>query len=592
MSTNTIPSEARRLHRRGFRLTSRVFWDMAVYMVALGLIMGLIFPPFVVLLGVPDTFAYRPVFQLACLMAGFMVGAMNYALVKGVVGGRMEVLGGHLRSATTSITSATQSGDWSEAEFERIAIDSDDQIGEAGRAFNSLLGAVEGRKELEERLRFQAFHDQLTGLPNRAFMMDKLAEAELLREEGTPSAVLFLDVDNLKAVNDNLGHDGGDTLIKLLSERMVSSVRDTDTVARLSGDEFAILLTGSGSEHQAERLAHRIIDSLRVPTRIGEHLVRTGFSIGLATSATCAASGIGMLRAADMAMYAAKSGGKGRLEVFQPSHHTAHVERDAVRAELSGALDAEQLELHYQPIFDVSTRQIVGFEALLRWRHPERGLISPLEFIPLAEETGLIVPIGRWVLQEATRQAAEWQNRSPLGRLRMSVNVSVRQFQHPDLVGDVAEALHRSGLKPSLLTLEITESLFAQDIEETTRKIELLKDLGCRLALDDFGTGYSSLSYLRRFPIDTLKIDKSFIDGVTTSTEGHAVVAAITQLGQTLHLEVVAEGLETAEQVSALRDLGCPLGQGYHFSRPLAAGDAVKLLLTGHKPGASMLVPA
>jgi diguanylate cyclase (GGDEF)-like protein len=583
----------RRLHRRVFRLTSRVFWDMAIYMVGLGLVMGLIFPPFVVLLGVPETFAYRSVFRIACLMAGFMVGAMNYALVKGVVGGRMEVLGGHLRSATESITSATQSGDWSEAEFARIAIDSDDQIGEAGRAFNSLLGAVEGRKELEERLRYQAFHDQLTGLPNRAFFMEKLADAEVVRQEsGTPSAVLFLDVDNLKAVNDSLGHEGGDTLIKLLCDRLVHSVRDTDTVARLSGDEFAILLMGPGSEHQAERVAHRVIDSLRAPTRIGEHLVRTGFSIGLATSGTCAASGIDMLRAADMAMYVAKSGGKGRLEVFQPSHHTAHVERDAVRAELSGALDGGQLELHYQPIVDVSAHQIVGFEALLRWRHPERGLISPLEFIPLAEETGLIVPIGRWVLQEATRQAAAWQDRSPLGRLRMSVNVSVRQFQHPDLVGDVAEALQRSGLDPTLLTLEITESLFAQDIEETTRKIGLLKDRGIRLALDDFGTGYSSLSYLRRFPIDTLKIDKSFIDGVTTSTEGQAVVGAITQLGQTLHLEVVAEGLETSEQVEALQTLGCPLGQGYHFSRPLVAGDAVKLLLTGQKPGPSMLVPA
>jgi diguanylate cyclase (GGDEF)-like protein len=592
MTTHQPSGENRQPHRRTFRLTSRVFWDMAIYMVGLGLVMGVIFPPFVVLLGVPEAIAERTVFRSACLVAGFLVGAMNYALVKGVVGGRMEVLGGHLRSATDSITSATRTGDWSEAVFERITIDSHDQIGEAGVAFNSLLGAVEGRKELEERLRYQAFHDQLTGLPNRAYMLDKIVEAEQLRVQGTPSAVLFLDVDNLKAVNDNLGHEGGDTLIKLLSERMVGCVRDTDTVARLSGDEFAILLIGPGSEHQAERVAHRLINSLRAPTKIGEHLVRTGFSIGLATSATCAASGISMLRAADLAMYAAKSSGKGRLEVFQPSHHTAHVERDAVRGELSGALDAGQLELHYQPIVDVCSQQIVGFEALLRWRHPERGLISPLEFIPLAEETGLIVPIGRWVLQEATRQAASWQNRSPLGRLRMSVNVSVRQFQHPDLVGDVAEALQRSGLDASLLTVEITESLFAQDTDETSRKIALLKDLGVRLALDDFGTGYSSLSYLRRFPIDTLKIDKSFIDGVTTSAEGHAVVAAITQLGQTLHLEVVAEGLETAEQVAALAALECPLGQGYHFSKPLVAGDAIKLLMTGQKPAPSMLVPA
>jgi diguanylate cyclase (GGDEF)-like protein len=593
MTTYAATAEPRPRHRRGFRLTSRVFWDMAIYMVGLGLAVGVIFPPFAILLGVPETIAQRPIFRSACLLAGFLVGAMNYALCRGVVGGRMEVLGGHLRAATSSITSATRTGDWSEAVFERIHVDSNDQIGEAGRAFNSLLGAVEGRKDLEERLRFQAFHDMLTGLPNRAFFIEKLAEADVLHQEsGTPSAVLFLDVDNLKAVNDNLGHEGGDTLIKLLSERMVTSVRDTDTVARLSGDEFAILLMGPGSEHQAERVAHRIIESLRTPTRIGEHLVRTGFSIGLATSGTCSASGIGMLRAADMAMYAAKSGGKGRLEVFQPSHHTAHLQRDAVRAELSGALDAEQLELHYQPIVDVSSQQIVGFEALLRWRHPERGLISPLEFIPLAEETGLIVPIGRWVLQEATRQAAAWQNRSPLGRLRMSVNVSVRQFQHPDLVGDVADALRESGLDPSLLTVEITESLFAQDTEATLHKINLLKNMGIRLALDDFGTGYSSLSYLRRFPIDILKIDKSFIDGVTTSPEGHAVVAAITQLGQTLRLEVVAEGLETGEQVEAMRTLDCPFGQGYHFSRPLAAGDAVKLLLTGQKPESSMLVPA
>jgi diguanylate cyclase (GGDEF)-like protein len=519
-----------------------------------------------------------------------MVGAMNYALCRGVVGGRMEALGKHLRAATSSITSATRTGDWSEAVFERITVDSNDQIGEAGRAFNSLLGAVEGRKELENRLRYQAFHDTLTGLPNRAFFMEKLAEAERLRdEEGTPSAVLFLDVDNLKAVNDNLGHEGGDTLITLLTERMLGCVRDSDTVARLSGDEFAILLVSPGSDHQAERVAHRILDSLRAPTRIGDHLVRTGLSIGLATSGTCADSGIGMLRAADMAMYVAKSAGKGRLEVFQPSYHTAQLDRDQLRADLYEALDGEQLELHYQPIVEVHSRRISGFEALLRWHHPSRGLVSPAEFIPLAEETGLIVPIGRWILHQATRQAAAWQTASPTGRLRISVNVSVRQFQHPDLVGDVSEALRLSRLDPSLLTLEITESLFVNDTEGTRSKFKELKDLGVRLALDDFGTGYSSLSHLRQFPIDTLKIDKSFIDGVTTSTEGHAVVAAITQLGQTLHMEVVAEGLETPDQVEALSRLDCPLGQGYHFAKPLSAEQATELMASGRGAG---LVPA
>jgi diguanylate cyclase (GGDEF)-like protein len=589
MPTLDPAAETRRSRRRGFRLTSRLFWDMAIYMVGLGLVVGLIFPPFAVLLGVPDAYAERPVFRFACLVAGFMVGAMNYALLRGVVGGRLEALGKHLRNATTSITSATRTGDWSEADFERIVVDSDDQIGEAGRAFNSLLGAVEGRKELENRLRYQAFHDQLTGLPNRAFFVEKLTEAERLRdEERVPSALLFLDVDNLKAVNDNLGHDGGDELIKLLAERMTTSVREDDVVARLSGDEFAVLLVGPGSDHQAERVAHRILDLLRAPTKIGDHMVRTGLSIGLATSGTCADSGIGMLRAADMAMYVAKSAGKGRLEVFQPSYHTNQLDRDQLRADLYEALDGEQLELHYQPIVQVDSGQITGFEALLRWHHPSRGMVSPAEFIPLAEETGLIVPIGRWILHQATRQAAQWQEFSPLGRLRMSVNVSVRQFQHPDLVGDVSEALRLSKLDPCLLTLEITESLFVHDTNGTRAKFTELKELGVRLALDDFGTGYSSLSHLRQFPIDTLKIDKSFIDGVTTSTEGHAVVAAITQLGQTLRLEVVAEGLETADQVEALSRLDCPLGQGYHFAKPLSAEGAAELL-TARQDG---LIPA
>src|SRR3954447_26520204 len=236
MTTLAPPGETQRSGRRAFRLTSRLFWDMAIYMVGLGLGVGMIFPPFAVLLGLPDAYAERPVFRFACLVAGFMVGAMNYALLRGVVGARLEALGKHLRNATTSITSATRTGDWSEAVFERIHVDSQDQIGEAGRAFNSLLGAVEGRKELENRLRYQAFHDQLTGLPNRAFFMDKLAEADALRQEsGTQSAVLFLDVDNLKACNNTLGHEGGDTLIRMLSERMSASTRETDTVARLSG---------------------------------------------------------------------------------------------------------------------------------------------------------------------------------------------------------------------------------------------------------------------------------------------------------------------------------------------------------------------
>jgi diguanylate cyclase (GGDEF)-like protein len=565
--------------RRAFRLTSRVFWDLAVYMVGLGLVMGVIFPPFVTLLGVPQTYAGRPVFIAACLAAGFMVGAMNYALTKGVVGGRLAELGTHLRSVTGVIASATRSGDWSNAVIKRIDVDSDDQIGDTARAFNSLLVAVEGRKQLEEKLHNQAFYDALTGLPNRALFLERLKEAEELENsDGVPSAALFLDLDNLKPVNDSLGHEAGDTLLRAVTERMLNCVRGEDTVARLAGDEFAVLLTGVRSEEQAAIVAERVLASLKTPITIGDHLVRCGVSIGLATSAAARASGIPLLRAADMAMYAAKTSGKGRMEVFQPSYHTAQLEREQLRADLHEALDAGQLELFYQPIVDLPTSTVAGFEALLRWRHPERGLVSPLEFIELAEETGLIVPIGRWVLQEATRQAAAWQTSSPLGRLRMSVNVSVRQFQHPDLLGDVSTSLLRSGLDPSLLTLEITESLFVQDAVGTARKLEEIKELGVRLALDDFGTGYSSLSYLRRFPIDTLKIDKSFIDGVATSSEACAVAAAIVQLGQTLRMEVVAEGLEDADQLQALNDLSCPMGQGYHFAKPLPALEAHELL--------------
>ena len=564
--------------RRAFRLTSRVFWDLAVYMVGLGLVMGVIFPPFVTLLGVPQAYAGRPAFRAACLAAGFMVGALNYALTKGVVGGRLAELGTHLRSVTGVIASATRSGDWSHAEIKRIEVDSDDQIGDTARAFNSLLVAVEGRKELENKLHLQAFYDQLTGLPNRALFMELLREAEELEAGGDLYAVLFIDVDNLKPVNDSLGHEAGDTLLKAVTERMLQSVRGEDTVARLSGDEFAVLLCGVGSAEHAQAVAERVLASLRTPVTIGDHLVRAGVSIGLASSDACARTGISPLRAADMAMYVAKTSGKGRCEIFVPGLHTAQVEREQLRADLHEALDAGQLELFYQPIVDLPTQQVAGFEALLRWRHPERGLVSPLEFISLAEETGLIVPIGRWVLQEATRQAAAWQQCSPLGRLRISVNVSVRQFQHPDLLGDVSTALLRSGLDPTLLTLEITESLFVQDAANTARKLEEIKELGVRLALDDFGTGYSSLSYLRRFPIDTLKIDKSFIDGVATSSEACAVAAAIVQLGQTLRMEVVAEGLEDADQLQTLNDLSCPLGQGYHFAKPLPALEARELL--------------
>lgn len=681
------------------RLTRRVFWDLAVYMVGLGLAVGVVFPPFAILLGVPGRVAARPVFVLACLGAGFIVGAVNYALCRGVVGGRLAVLSSRLRSAADTVAHASRTGDWAGSPSSRIAVDSDDQLGATAQAFNSLLDALEDgehfrslvrnasdvitvvdpdgtityqtpsiasvlgyppavlvgtavqdllhpddaaafadhlagvvtgppqamtvesrmrhrdgtwrwvetvasnllddqavngvvlttraigdRKDLEERLRTQAFHDPLTGLPNRALFMDRLRDAESLEQTtGTPLAVLFCDLDNLKTVNDKLGHEGGDLLLRAVTEQLCAGVRGEGTVARLSGDEFAILLTGTDSAARAQCAADRILTSLRDPVRLGDRDVHTGLSIGVASSSTSAASGIGLLRAADVAMYVAKTTGKGRCEVFQPSHHADHLDRERLRADLHQALDEQQFAVHYQPIVDLGTGEVRAFEALLRWHHPQRGVVSPATFIPLAEESGLIVPIGRWVTGEATRQAALWQA-AGCGPLRMSVNVSARQFQHPALVRDVAEALRASGLDPHLLTLEITETLLVHDTVGTAAKLAELKDLGVRIALDDFGTGYSSLSYLRRFPIDVLKVDKSFVDGVATCAEDSAVAAAVIQLGTTLRLQVVAEGLETREQVDAVTALACPLGQGYYFARPMPAAEAALYLATAPRP--------
>jgi len=439
---------------------------------------------------------------------------------------------------------------------------------------------VSERKGLEEELKHQAFHDALSGLANRALFRDRL-EHGLARAARSRSslAILFLDLDDFKLVNDSLGHAAGDNLLVAVAGRLIRSLRAGDTAARFGGDEFAVLLEEISGADEACEVAERIIAELRVPLAIEDREVQVRASIGIAVSTGGAEDSAELLQAADVAMYAAKGGGKGSYVVYQPALQAAMVDRLERTADLQRAVDAQEFVVHYQPIVSLDGGKTIGVEALVRWRHPERGLLPPKDFIALAEETGLIIPIGRWVLQEACSQARCWQlNHDMDGRLRVSVNISARHFQHDGLVNDVAAALKAADLDPRSLVLEITESVLVNDTEAVIARMLELKELGIAFAIDDFGTGYSSLSYLKRFPIDILKVDKSFVDDVGDSPDGGVLAEAIVQLGNTLHLQTVAEGIEQAHQVRGLRALGCQFGQGFYFAKPLQVEQVDELL--------------
>ncbi|MFP5309155.1 MAG: putative bifunctional diguanylate cyclase/phosphodiesterase [Actinomycetes bacterium] len=438
---------------------------------------------------------------------------------------------------------------------------------------------VSERKELEQALEHRAFHDALTGLANRALFRDRIEHvvARSARSDMT-FGVLYVDLDGFKVINDTLGHAVGDGVLAEVAERLRAAIREVDTAARLGGDEFAILLEDMNEESGAARVAQRILDSLRQPIRVGVTEVTIDASIGIAIHDR-GETAEELLRNGDIAMYMAKNAGKGCYEIFEPAMHLAVVERLKLESDLQKALDRDELALHYQPIVNLKDRSIVGVEALLRWIHPERGMVSPGEFIPLAEETGLIIPIGRWVLLEACQQIATWQQLfSTEPPLHVSVNVSMKQLSHGDVVADVREALALSGIDPSGLTLELTESALVQDPDATVKVLRELKGLGVRLAVDDFGTGYSSLSYLQRFPVDVLKIDRSFVEGVVDGSQNPALVRAIVDIGHSLKLETVAEGIEHDEELTQCRALQCHLGQGYLFARP-AKGDDIEELL-------------
>ena len=455
---------------------------------------------------------------------------------------------------------------------------------EAGAAlyWSGVLFDVTDRRVLQEQLEHQAFHDPLTGLANRALFIDRVEHA-LRRGQRDRSrvAVMFLDLDDFKTINDSLGHTAGDQVLVGVAQRLGGCLRPGDTLARLGGDEFAILLedaTLSG----ATSVAYRVIDSLNEPFAIGHREVTVHASVGVQFGDALESSADVLLRNADVAMYVAKGKGKARYELFDPSMHTSALRRLELKAELKRAVDNEEFVLYYQPIVGLEGGSLVGIEALVRWRHPERGLVLPVDFVPLAEETGLIVPLGRWVLYEACRQARAWKLEEP--GISLSVNVSTKQFLHPGLVEDVAGALWDSGVDPAALTLEITESVLVHDTEAAVQKLRRLKDFGVKVAVDDFGTGYSSLGYLKRFPIDVLKIDKSFIDGVSDGSDEAAIAQAIIKLGGSLGLEVVAEGVEVAEQIHALRSLRCARGQGFFFSQPVDAETMGRMMTTKALP--------
>jgi diguanylate cyclase (GGDEF)-like protein/PAS domain S-box-containing protein len=437
---------------------------------------------------------------------------------------------------------------------------------------------VSDRKELEAQLVHQAFHDGLTGLANRTLFAERVEHA-LARTGQGDLAVLFIDLDDFKHVNDSLGHAAGDQLLVAAARRLQGCLRPTDVAARLGGDEFAVLLERVTDGEAAATVAGRVLDTLHQPFGLNGRTIPIKASLGVATGQPGTDEADELLRNADVAMYTAKAGGKDRFELFRPDMHEDLLQRLELEAELRHVADRDQLVLHYQPIVELVSGRITRVEALVRWDHPVKGLLPPVAFIPLAEEQGLIGPIGNWVLLQACLQARRWHDQFPdAPPLSVHVNLSGRQLEEQSLVGEVVQALETSRLSPRQLTLEITESVLVTDIEAMSGRLRELKGLGVMLAIDDFGTGYSSLSYLRRFPIDMLKIDKAFVDGIGQGREDTALAHAIVKLSHTLQLHTVAEGIEQSEQAAHLAALGCQDGQGYLFARPLDTGAMTELL--------------
>jgi diguanylate cyclase (GGDEF)-like protein/PAS domain S-box-containing protein len=436
----------------------------------------------------------------------------------------------------------------------------------------ALTTEIRERKRVEAELLYAAFHDSLTRLRNRAFFMERLAKA--LNRGGASCAVLFLDLDRFKIVNDSLGHLAGDALLKEVAHRLRQCVTSHETLARIGGDEFAIVIEDITDLAMPVTTAEAIIEALRAPVQLGRQSVFPSCSIGIVQVAGPGAVPDDLMRDADIAMYEAKRAGGGDYAIFDASMHEDAVARLVLQTDLRQAVERGEFHLDYQPIVDPATGATRSFEALLRWNHPVRGAIGPADFIPVAEEIGLIRQIDRWVMREACAQLGRWQQRFADPGLKLSINTSSAGFAERDFVAKLAEVLREFDIEPKSLELEITEGIFLHPSPEVAEMIAAVRRLGVRVALDDFGTGYSSLSYINRYPIDTIKIDKSFIDGIGTNRETRAIVELIVRLGAALDLNIIAEGVETQDQTDILMQIGCRAIQGYHFAKPLSAGDA------------------